>query len=400
MKCANLILTLTIVLVAFCLLITPVLGTADIGTVAVKPSGDLEGGKSNVTVNFEIEFITVAGETFPADDTLLLTTDLDNPLWTYSIVLDGVENPRPVSSKDTLELSGWELSYKDRTEQVKVGLKGTAPKVDKSKEIQVVGVASASGSGRVKDQIKNVTAFVTNPGELKGDISSTDTTVSKLKTDIDKYKKDGIDTSKAEAKLKEATNSLSKAEGASYSNAQIYIKNAETYIKDAYSLLDMGISKKAITDAKEAIDRTDEWITYFKEEKDLGSDPRLVPIITQREFVSEDINDAQELFDDGKYTDARKKAEEAFTKATAVFDETQALNDEIEKQPVGFDFSSIIQYLIYLVVIVVVIGIVGGIFLFLKNRGGGKGGSGGGGSFGSRQKSKPKKKTHQYDELF
>ncbi len=386
-------------IISCCLLISPVLGSADVGNVVVKPSGDLEGGKSNVSADFQIDFTAVGGETIPMDENILLTTDLDNPVWSYSIVLDGVENARPSSSKKSLELTGWELSYKDVEESVKVALKGTAPKTDKSKEIQVVGVAVTSGNGRVKDAVKNVTAFVTNPGELKTEISSADSGVDKLKSEIAKFKKDGIDTSKAEKKLQEATDSLKKAESASYSNAQVYIKNADTFIQDAYGFLDMGVAQKSINDAKEAIDRSDEWITYFRDEKNLASDPRLAPIITKREFASEDISDAKELFDAGKYSEARSKAEEALNKATEVFDATQDLQTKIESQPAGIDLSGIGGILIYVVIAIILIIIVGFVLLFIRNRGG-KGGSGGGGSFGSKQKVKPKKKIHQYDELF
>ena len=71
-------------------------------------------------------------------------------------------------------------------------------------------------------------------------------------------------------------------------------------------------------------------------EKELGSDPRLAPIITKREFAAEDASDAKELYDAGKFTEARKKAEEAYQKADEVFTATQDLHAEIESAPKGF----------------------------------------------------------------
>jgi len=305
MKTGSLIIFLSII---FCFIAIPAMASVEVGHVNVKPSGDLESGKSNVSADLQLSFVSIGGTTFPSDESISLKTELENPVWTYSIILDGVENPRPAVSKKQLDLSGWELSYENVDESVKVNLKGMAPKVDSSKEIVVVSVNVATPGGRVKETVKNVTAFVTNPGELKGDISTVKEAYSKLEKDIAQNKADGIDVSKAEAKAKEALNSLNSAAGASYSNAQIYIKNANTYIKDAYAMLDMGLSQKAIKDAKEAIDKTDEWISYFKTEKELGSDPRLAPIITKREFAAEDVSDAKELYDAGKYTEARKKS--------------------------------------------------------------------------------------------
>ena len=379
------------------------MASVEVGHVNVKPSGDLESGKSNVTADLQLSFISIGGETFPSDESISIKTELDNPVWTYSIILDGIENPRPPVSKKQLDLSGWELSYENVDESVKISLKGMAPKVDSSREIELVSVNVATPGGRVKETVKNVTAFVTNPGELTGDISSVKEAYSKLEKDIAQNKADGIDVSKAEAKAKEALSSLNSAAGASYSNAQVYIKNANTYIKDAYSMLDMGLSQKAINEAKEAIDKTDEWISYFKTEKELGSDPRLAPIITKREFAAEDVGDAKELFDAGKYTEARKKAEEAYQKADEVFTATHDLNTELEAAPKGMELPDLSGILIYVVgiIVVAVVGFI--LFRIMKSRGGkggGKGGSGGGGSFGSRDKPKKKSTAHQYDELF
>jgi len=398
MKTGSVFIFLSIIL---CIIAVPAMASVEVGNVNIRPSGDLESGKSNVTADLQLSFIAVGGETFPSDESIALKTDLENPVWTYSIILDGVENARPPVSKKQLDLSGWELSYENVDESVKVNLRGIAPKVDSSKQIELVSVNVATPGGRVKDTVKNVTAFVTNPGELKGDISSVKDSYSKLEKDIAQNKADGIDVSKAEQKAKDALNALNSAAGASYSNAQVYIKNAGTYIKDAYAMLDMGVSQKAINDVKEAIDKTDEWITYFKVEKELGSDPRLAPIITKREFAAEDAGDAKELFDEGKYTEARKKAEEAYQKATEVFDATQDLQTELEAAPKGPEIPDVSGYLIYIIgiIIVAIVGFV--LYRFMKNRGGkgGKGG-GGGGSFGSKEKPKKKSTAHQYDELF
>jgi tetratricopeptide (TPR) repeat protein len=406
MKKVSFIITL---LVLFGVVITPALARIDVGYVTIKPSGDLESGKSNVTADLQIDFVSEAGETFSSEENLLLSTQLENPVWNYKIVLDGVENERPASSKNQLQLTGWELSYNNVEERVLVSLKGNAPKTEKSKQIEVVSVSVTSPNGKVKDQVRNVTAFLTNPGELTGNIGTVKSKVKKLQTDIAGFKADGIDTTKAAQKLKEASDSLERASKESFANAKIYIQNAETYIKDAYGYLDMGNAQKTIGDAKEAIDRTDEWITYFKTNKSMETDPRLAPIITKREFAAEYAANAQELYEQGKYSEARTKADDANKKATEVFNDTQKLNDEISKTPVstGPDLGALSGILMYVIIAIVIIVAAVGIFLLMKKRGGSggrKGGSGkggGGGSFGWKKRSSSKsKKSHQYDELF
>ena len=343
-------------LVLLGLAITPAFAGVEVGNVNVKPTGDLESGKSNITADFVIDFVSVGGETFPNDENILISTQLENPIWNYAIVLDGVENARPASSKNQLELTGWELSYKDVEEHVRVSLKGNAPKTDKSKQIEIVSVSTASPNGKVKEQVRNATAFLTNPGELTGDIGTVKSEVRKLQTDIAGYKADGIDTTKADQKVKDASDSLDRASKESFANAKIYIQNAETYVKDAYGYLDMGAAQKTIADAKEAIDRTDEWITYFKTNKSMETDPRLAPIITKREFAAEYASSAQELFDQSKFSDARAKAEEANKKATEVFNDTQNLNDLISKTPTstGPDLGAITGILKYVVIAIII----------------------------------------------
>ena len=399
--------TLISILLLFSLIVLQIAtASVSVGYVSVKPNGDLESGKTNVTANFTVQFTPLAGETFPSDESLLFSTDLDNPVWKYSIILDGVENARPAYSGKNLEISGWELSYKKKDdEHLNVELKGSAPKVDKSKQIDIVAVGS--GSGKNKELIKNASAFVTNPGELTGEVSTVQSEHKKLLADIEKFKGTGVDTSEAESKAKEASDSISGSQGTQYANAQIMLQNAQTFVKDGYTLLDKSIAKKEIADAKEAIDSTDEWITYFKDEKKLSTDPRLAPIITKREFAVGYSTDAQSLLDANKFTDARSKAEEAYNKATEVFNDSQNLNSELDKGGTGFDFSAIIGYLVYIIAIIVILVIIFVIYRFMKKRGGGgsKKRGGGGGSFGWKNQGSSKgsskgKKSHGYDELF
>ena len=137
----------------------------------------------------------------------------------------------------------------------------------------------------------------------------------------------------------------------------------------------------------------------------MSTDPRLAPIITKREFAAEYASSAQDLYDDGKYSDAREKAEDANEKATEVFNDTQKLNEEITSgsSATGPDLGAITGILTYVIIAILLIAAAVGAFLFLKKRGGNGGGKGGGGggSFGWQKRSAPKsKKTHQYDELF
>jgi hypothetical protein len=101
-----------------------------VDTVIIDPPGDLASG-TPVTVSYRVNISgTGTNETFPAADELLMSTGLEKSRWEYTLVLDGVENPRSEIFGRTLAVSGWVLSYpSSASESLKVTLSGTTPRV-------------------------------------------------------------------------------------------------------------------------------------------------------------------------------------------------------------------------------------------------------------------------------
>ena len=66
-----------------------------VSSITVDPSGSLTPG-TPVIVTFKVDLSASGDETFPSADELQMSTDLDKPKWTYSLVLDGVDTPQPV----------------------------------------------------------------------------------------------------------------------------------------------------------------------------------------------------------------------------------------------------------------------------------------------------------------
>ncbi|MCX6376704.1 MAG: hypothetical protein NTU88_11845, partial [Armatimonadetes bacterium] len=94
-----------------------------VSPVLVTPYGYLPKG-TPVTAVFTIN---VAG-VYPSGGEEQLFTDLYHPNWTYTIIVNGVENLRPVMEGSTLIISGFELSYRaSDVVSVHVTLKGAAP---------------------------------------------------------------------------------------------------------------------------------------------------------------------------------------------------------------------------------------------------------------------------------
>lgn len=89
---------------------------------AVDPTGTLNPGD---TVNVSYTVYAASGAAFPSYDDLQFVTDLNDPTWSYSIIVNGVENVRPHEGGHTLTIAGFELGYRNRDEVVvKVSLRG------------------------------------------------------------------------------------------------------------------------------------------------------------------------------------------------------------------------------------------------------------------------------------
>jgi hypothetical protein len=93
--------------------------------VSISPSGTLNPGDE---VNVSWTVYAASGVAFPSYDDLQFVSGLDNMAWSYTIVVNGVENVRPVVGGRTLTIPGFELSYRNQDEVlVKAALKGRIP---------------------------------------------------------------------------------------------------------------------------------------------------------------------------------------------------------------------------------------------------------------------------------
>lgn len=118
--------------------------------IVADPRGPVRSG-TPVTVTATVHLPMGGNETFPMDHNLVFSTGLEKPRWSYSLVLDGIENPRPVPPGAVLSLSGFELSYPGNLneERVVVTLQGTAPVVREGISRNAVQISVVDPDGNV-----------------------------------------------------------------------------------------------------------------------------------------------------------------------------------------------------------------------------------------------------------
>jgi len=346
-----------------------------VGNIAISPSGDIVSGVTRASASFIVNFPSSGGYTFDNDHTLSMDTELDDAVWTYSIVKDGIENPSISDTGPNIRLSGWELAYPSNTEiSLKVKMQGTAPVVDVSEEQILIRVRELDNRNAVVSGTEVVkTKMVLNPETIDESIAAESATLNALRPRIDQLAAGGIDTSSAETKYGQASTLLQSAEqNSDFSRAQFELTQAVTIIDQLESEVVVLEAQKAIADAESSIGETDDLITYFKVNKSMSSDARLMPIIANREIAAERLTTAKDLYNEGKYEDAARKAGEAAAKGDEVLTDAQALKEDVDANPLaalggigGAISGSIVTILIIVVVVVLV---VIGIILFRRRR--------------------------------
>ena len=148
--------------------------------IAITPTGDLVSGQTPpnpVTVSFVIDFNPTGGETFPSEQTLTMSTDLENGQWSYITSLDGNPNPAVTANGRNLNINGWVLSYPSKRElSMRVTLNGEVPTVTASGNKTIIRVAELSGKSEAIAASEVVRErYVINPADKTKAISDVKT---------------------------------------------------------------------------------------------------------------------------------------------------------------------------------------------------------------------------------
>ncbi len=114
-----------VILVCLLSVLIPIVSAFTVSSITVSPSGTLDPGDP---VNISYTVYAASGVAFPSYDDLQFVTELNDPVWSYAIAVNGVKNIRPVEGGRVLTISGFELSYQNRDEViVTVSLAGDIP---------------------------------------------------------------------------------------------------------------------------------------------------------------------------------------------------------------------------------------------------------------------------------
>ncbi|MGD0080061.1 MAG: hypothetical protein ABSB80_05380 [Methanoregula sp.] len=349
-----------IILAIILIVCIPIVSAFTVTGVTINPSGSLTPG-TPVTVSLQVEFSASSGETFPSGDDLQFITDLTSPQWTYTIVLDGVDNPRPQSTSRSLDLSGFELSYPSTVdESLQITLQGTAPSVDQTTNKTIITVQENDQNGNlIASSVFTQTTMVINVNDVATAISGIKNKLTTFRSNIDEKAAMGIDTSAAESKYSEASSDINAAAAlpsTQYSAALNDLTAAQTAIDAGGNALDLAWANEEVAAAQTPITNADAVIAWFKGNQTTADDPQLGAIIAMREVAVGYISSANDFITNGQYDQARAKAEAAFTEGNQSY--TNALQRQYTLMHSGIDIGGMISGIFKSGVLVVVVGIV------------------------------------------
>ncbi len=331
-----------------------------VSSVTVDPSGSLTPG-TPVTVQFKID---TSG--FPSGGEIRLFTDLDNPKWTYTVIVNGIENLRPVEGGRTLAISGFELSYKPSDEvSVRTTLEGVAPPVTQTSNKTIVRVTEYDSNGKpVTSSQFERTALVINTGEVASTIASADAELQVYRTHIDEKAALGIDTATAEVKYNEAQVKVDSARSRpsnEYAGALGDLTAATAAITDGETALDKAWAEYEVAAAQVPINNVDAIIAWFKGNSSTANDQQLPTIITKREVAVSYVSNANDHIVEGNFPLARQKAQDAFLKANESYTEALARQKQLMSGwslPIPKFNSTMVIIIGIVAVILVVVGVI------------------------------------------
>jgi hypothetical protein len=364
-------LTKWIIITVFLIFCIPAVSAFGVETITVDPTGSLTPGTS-VIVTFKVDLSGSGTETFTSGNELDMSTDLDKPVWTYSLILDGVDTPQPTQSGRMLAVSGWILSYPSSVEEsLKVSVTGTAPSVGQTTNKTMIKIQEVdSHNNIISSTVVERTAVVVNVAEVQSKVTEKESALQEFRSHIDEKSALGIDTADAEAKYSDAQQKITTAKNlpsTQYTQAYSNLDAAQRSIDDGETSLDRAWAENEVANAQIPINNVDAVIAWFKGNRSTADDAQLATIITKREVAVSYISTATDDINNGDYELARAKAQDAFNKGNESYTDALARKKVLES---GFQLPGLPNFgkipIIPIIVVVVVILAVVGVVVYRK----------------------------------
>jgi hypothetical protein len=310
-----------------------------------------------VIITADVKLTDSGDDTFPDEDTLKAFTELENPQWTYEIKING-HGEEMESSKNPLGISGWQLNYPSKGNDIIVSYSFTAtvPEVTSTGDLIFFDIYQTDEDGNeyTAGAAEPIKRTVLNPEDIEKLQEIVEGELVEFNDQIQSKLNAGVDVSAAQAKYNEAAADVKSSKTASYDTASDLLTEAQALIEEGENLLNQSWAQMAIDGAQETLDSVDFYITDFKNNRSMGNDARVINIETKIESAQSSLNSARSLFNDGSYTQAYTLAETSNSKAAEALTYAEEVYAEVSKGILP-DFGSFTFIIIGLVIVVLAV---------------------------------------------
>ena len=208
--------------------------------VTIDNAGALTPGMA-VVMSVRVDFPEKENTTYPETNQSELTSGLDNPVWTWNIVRNGMKKDETEERKSRVIISGDVLSWPaNTTESLDIDLYGTAPSVMEPKRLTVLRILDVAGTS-CNDPVYQYSAYVLNTSITRERIGTLTAELARLRADAAAKNRTGADTSRVMEKIEQAQQNLDKANTTpvfEFVSVGLALNRTESAIADGRRLLE------------------------------------------------------------------------------------------------------------------------------------------------------------------
>lgn len=320
-------------------------------------SGDLAPGEQ-VIVHVIVKLTGSGENTFDTNDELEAYTELVDPEWDYTILVNGQGIPKQPTSR-YVRLLGWDLAYPDTNEvTVDYTVVGKVPEVTQTTETVLYRLRQLDANGNIPSGGELlIERTVINPGDVDKIRDLREEQIDELRTSIDEYTALGVNVAQAEQLYQQADDKIDQSKTASYSQANVLLADAGTLIDQAEGSLEDAYASKLIDDAQVTIDTVNSDISYFINNRSMSGDTRVTAIQNKVALSETQMSQAKDFRDNKDYYQSRLNANEAQLTANEALSMSTELRANIGEGGLLPDVSGLGIYVIIIVAVIVVAGI-------------------------------------------
>jgi hypothetical protein len=165
-----------------------------------------------VVMSVSVDFPDKENTTYPETSQLKLTSELNNPVWTWYVIRNGMKKPLTEERASQIVIGGDVLSWPANTsESLEIELYGTSPSVIENTNLTVMRILDSAGTTCTGDPVYQYNAWVLNTTITSERISRLYTELARLRADVAAKDRPGASTSAVMEKINEAQRSLDTA---------------------------------------------------------------------------------------------------------------------------------------------------------------------------------------------